>query len=237
MEPIKAIVVTSGGMDSAVLLHKMVKDLGRENVKALSFCYGQRHQRELLFAKRLCKDLKVNWKLADISSIRELLGNSSQTNSKIAVPEGHYEAENMKLTVVPNRNMIMLSIAVGYALSSKFNLVAYGAHAGDHHIYPDCRPEFVDALQGAVDKCDWEKVKIERPFIKITKAQIVGIGLELGVPFQYTYSCYSGKKKPDGCCGTCVERTLAFLENGVKDPALSDKEWWAAVKYAESLKK
>lgn len=212
----KTIVIFSGGLDSTTLLYSL-KEQGRD-LKALSINYGQRHLRELDFAAKTCALLGVEHKTVDLSGLRPLLGGSSQTDSSVPVPEGHYAAENMKLTVVPNRNMLMLSVAAAWAISEKADTIAYAAHAGDHAIYPDCREEFVQALNGALALADWHQVAIERPFVSITKGQIVKVGSLLNVPFNDTWSCYKGEDKHCGACGTCVERREAFLEAGVTDP-------------------
>lgn len=212
----KTILIYSGGLDSTTLLYSL-RAQGRD-LKALSINYGQRHSLELEYAKKVCEELRIEHRIADLSALKPLLGGSSQTDSSVDVPEGHYAAENMKLTVVPNRNMLMLSVAAAWAISEKADTIAYAAHAGDHAIYPDCRPEFVDALNGALALADWHTVQIERPFINTTKGGIVKLGAELGVPFANTWSCYKGKEIHCGRCGTCVERLLAFKEAGVTDP-------------------
>ncbi len=216
MRPTKTVLIYSGGLDSTTLLYQL-KAEGRD-LKALSINYGQRHSLELEYAKKVCAKLGIEHRVADLSALKPLLGGSSQTDSNVDVPEGHYAAENMKLTVVPNRNMLMLSVAAAWAIAEKADTIAYAAHAGDHAIYPDCRPEFVDALNGALALADWHNVQIERPFIDITKGGIVKLGSQLGVPFEETWSCYKGKEVHCGRCGTCVERLLAFKEAGVVDP-------------------
>jgi 7-cyano-7-deazaguanine synthase len=123
----------------------------------------------------------------------------------------------MKQTVVPNRNMIMLAVAIGHAVSLKFDSVAFGAHAGDHAIYPDCRPVFASAMDVVAQLCDWQAIRLLRPFIGYSKADIVRIGHELGVPMQLTWSCYKGGDLHCGKCGTCVERREAFQLAGVSD--------------------
>ena len=195
-------------MDSTVLMF-WLKFLGRD-VHALGINYGQRHNKELQAAQSICQRNGVPFRIADLSALRPLLGGSSQTDDQIAVPEGHYEAENMKLTVVPNRNMIMLSAAAGYAMSIGCDTVAYAAHAGDHAIYPDCRPEFADALDKAIQLADWKKLRLERPFIGYTKTEIGQIGFLLRVPFEDTWSCYKGGDIHCGKCGTCTERREAL---------------------------
>ena len=212
----KSIVVHSGGMDSTVLLYRLV-DEGDE-VKALSIDYGQRHRKEIDCARALAEGLGVEHRVADLRSLTELLGGSALTSPEIEVPEGHYAEENMKATVVPNRNMILLSVAAGWAISSKFGRVAYAAHAGDHAIYPDCRTEFADALDSAIRLADWREVSLHRPFVDLTKADLVKLGADLRVPFEKTWSCYQGQELHCGRCGTCVERREAFYLADVPDP-------------------
>ena len=212
----KSLVVHSGGMDSTVLLHKLVQE--GDEVKALSVNYGQRHSRELDRARALCAELGVEHRVADLSGLSDLLAGSALTSSDIEVPEGHYAEDNMKATVVPNRNMILLSVAAGWAISSKFDRIAYAAHSGDHAIYPDCRNEFAEALDGAIRLADWHEVSLYRPFVDMTKADIVSLGAKFEVPFEKTWSCYKGQDLHCGRCGTCVERREAFYLAGVEDP-------------------
>jgi 7-cyano-7-deazaguanine synthase len=143
---------------------------------------------------------------------------SSQSDPNIAVPHGHYTDESMKQTVVPNRNMLMLSVAVAWAISVKADSVCYGAHAGDRAIYPDCREEFASAFNTAALLADWHQVSLSRPFVDMSKAEIVTLGRTLEVPFGQTWSCYEGGEKHCGLCGTCVERAEAFREAAVEDP-------------------
>jgi 7-cyano-7-deazaguanine synthase len=212
----KVIVITSGGMDSTVLAH-WHRSQG-DTVSALAIDYGQRHRQELFFAAKQAEKLGVPFTQVDLRSLKQVLRGSSQTDDSVAVPHGHYAEENMKVTVVPNRNMILLSVALAQAISLKFDVVSYAAHAGDHAIYPDCRPEFVDAMNGAAKLCDWQHVEIVRPFIHKTKADIVRIGHAIGVDFAKTYSCYEGTQSHCGRCGTCVERKEAFEHAEVFDP-------------------
>lgn len=210
----KTILIYSGGLDSTVLLFHL-RDEGH-GVKALGIDYGQRHRRELDHAQGIASDIGVPFRVADLSPLGPFLAGSSQT-SDLEVPEGHYADESMKLTVVPNRNMLMLSVAIAWAVSTKADAVAYAAHAGDHAIYPDCRPEFAKAMDEAARLCDWSPVELFRPFIGMTKADIVRRGAELAVPFEKTWSCYKGLDAHCGKCGTCVERREAFKVSGVKD--------------------
>lgn len=212
----KAVVIFSGGMDSATLLCKL-KDEGFD-VLALGFNYGQRHVRELEHAKKFAELEGIPYHVVDLSELKFLLKGSSQTDASVPVPHGHYADENMKLTVVPNRNMIMLSIAAGYAISEKAKWIAYAAHAGDHTIYPDCRPVFVDTLNAALGLADWHSVQIMRPFIELTKGEIVMLGDKLDVSYIDTYSCYEGEEVHCGLCGTCTERKEAFAQANVTDP-------------------
>ena len=214
----KSIVVHSGGMDSTVLLYQLAAD--GDEVKTLSIDYGQRHAKEIEYARSLSEGLGVEHRVADLRSLAELLGGSALTSSEIEVPEGHYAEENMKATVVPNRNMILLSVASGWAISSEFDRVAYAAHSGDHAIYPDCRTEFADALDSAIRLADWREVSLYRPFVDLTKADVVKLGAELNVPFESTWSCYKGLELHCGRCGTCVERREAFHLAEVPDPTV-----------------
>jgi 7-cyano-7-deazaguanine synthase len=187
----------------------------------ISFDYGQKHKKELEFAKRAADRLGAVWTLIDLSTtgLTTLLGGSALTDPEILVPDGHYAAESMKVTIVPNRNAIMLAIACAAAESDDAALVGLAVHAGDHFIYPDCRPEFVAAFEAmerlAMDRSD---LRIEAPFLTKTKAQIVQLGVSLGVPFDQTWSCYKGGDVHCGTCGTCVERREAFELAGVRDP-------------------
>lgn len=212
----KVLVILSGGLDSSVLVHHHLS-LGHQ-VMALSFNYGQRHRRELSSAAVLCHALKINHKVFEMPGLGTLLKGSSQTDPNVPVPKGHYTQEVMKVTVVPNRNMIMLAIAVGVGIAHQVDYVSFGAHAGDHAIYPDCRKEFADTLNEAVKICDWHHLELMRPFINLTKADIVTLGAQLKVDFARTWSCYEGKHLHCGQCGTCIERREAFFLAGVTDP-------------------
>lgn len=212
----KIVTLYSGGLDSGVLLYHL-QDEGHE-LHAISIDYGQRHRCELNRAKKVCLERGIAHRVADLSSIQPLLTGSCLTSPEMEVPEGHYTTESMKSTVVPNRNMIFLSIATGYALSIQAGQVAYAAHSGDHTIYPDCRIEFAKTMARAIRLADWESVQLILPFGNWTKADIVRRGAELQVPFIQTWSCYKGGETHCGRCGTCVERREAFERSGVEDP-------------------
>lgn len=209
-----AVVVISGGMDSATLLYHYLKQ--DYEVYAISFDYGQRHSKEIIHAAVLCSHLKIKHKIITLP-IGDILTGSSQTDKTIEVPEGHYADENMKKTVVPNRNMVMLAIAGSWCVSLKGDVVAYGAHAGDHTIYPDCRDTFVHPMQEAFKNCDWHGVALEAPFLELSKGDIARVGHELGVPFELTWTCYKGEDKHCGKCGACQERKEAFTLAGIED--------------------
>ena len=211
----KVVVIYSGGMDSFTVLNRALHD-GKE-VYALTFDYGQRHVKEIEYASTVCQSLDVNHKVIDISAINQLLAGSSLTDD-IDIPEGHYEAESMKSTVVPNRNMILLSLAVGYAVSVGASQVYYGAHSGDHAIYPDCRPEFVMKMNEVCKIANYESVEIFSPYLTVTKSDILTDGLRMGLKYDNTWTCYNGREKACGQCGACQERLEAFSENNVTDP-------------------
>lgn len=213
----KGIVIISGGLDSTTLLYWVLKH-GYEP-HALSFDYGQRHKKELDFARKTCGKLGVYHKIVDLGSIQELLKGSALTSESVEVPEEHYSHESQKITIVPNRNAIMLNIAIGYAVSIGADEVFYAAHYNDRTIYPDCRWEFVESIKISAKLAnDNPRLKIVAPFVHKTKAEIVKIGSELGVPFEDTWSCYKGNEKACGVCGTCRERIEAFQLNKLRDP-------------------
>lgn len=196
-------------MDSVTLLHLLAQ--AGHQLEALSFDYGQRHKKELAFAKQNCDMLGVNHRVVDLTSITPLISNSSLTGSA-DVPDGHYTDESMKITVVPNRNMIMLSVAIGYAENLDFEQVAIGNHAGDHAIYPDCRTEFVTALSEAAQLGTYNNIRLLPVFTDISKSDIAAIGNAIGVDYDLTWSCYKGGDTHCGTCGTCVERLEALDE-------------------------
>jgi 7-cyano-7-deazaguanine synthase len=218
---VKAVAIVSGGLDSVTLAHSLAQEASRLHL--ISFDYGQKHKRELEYAKRAADRLGAVWTLIDLSAagLGAVLVGSALTDSAIAVPDGHYAAESMKVTIVPNRNAIMLAIACAAAKSDGAAVVGLAVHAGDHFIYPDCRPEFVAAFEAmerlAMDEPD---LRIEAPFLTKTKAEIVHLGASLGVPFGQTWSCYKGGELHCGTCGTCVERREAFELAGVEDPTI-----------------
>ncbi|WP_221798989.1 7-cyano-7-deazaguanine synthase QueC [Oceanobacter mangrovi] len=211
----KAVVIYSGGMDSFTILHKAHKE-GYE-LYPLTFDYGQKHSKEIRFASSVCEELKLPHRIIDITAINQLLQSSSLTSS-IDIPEGHYEDENMKSTMVPNRNMILLSLAIGYAVDIGASKVFYGAHSGDHAIYPDCRPEFVHAMNDVAKIANYQAVEIVTPYLTSDKIGILKDGLAMGLDYGKSWTCYNGREKACGKCGSCVERLEAFELNGTTDP-------------------
>lgn len=216
----KVILILSGGLDSTTLLYWLLNK--KYKVKCISFLYGQKHSKEVEVAKQTCKKLKVEHKIINLDALKDIL-SSNLTSSTKKIPEGHYESKNMEQTVVPNRNMIMLSMAIGWAISCKYDNVAYGAHGGDHVIYFDCRKIFVDKLRELAKVVDVIPVKIITPFLLRDKSYIVSMGNRLGVDYSKTWTCYNGRKKACGKCGSCRERLEAFEKNGLVDPLEYEK--------------
>lgn len=204
-------------MDSTTLLYHLL-DLKHE-VKCISFDYGQRHVRELEQAKKTCAKLGVEHKIVDMAFMRDIASNSSLTGD-IATPHGHYAAENMKLTVVPNRNMIMASIAIGWAVNLEYDAVALGVHAGDHEIYFDCRPLFIHSLKQIAQVANFKSIDILSPLLFMDKGDIAIRGKELNVDYSLSHTCYEGTEVPCGLCGACQERREAMAKAGLLDPLI-----------------
>ena len=213
----KTVLVYSGGMDSTTLLYQLVaQSRSKAGIKrgdevcAISFNYGQRHDKELVCAAKICKKMGVPHRVVDVRSINALMSGSALTSKNIKVPHGHYESQNMKSTVVPNRNMVFVSLATAHAVSLKFDRIALAVHSGDHAIYPDCRPEFIKKVDAVTRIANYESVRVYAPFLNKSKTDIAQIGRRLGVPFDETWTCYEGGAKPCGKCGSCVEREEAL---------------------------
>ncbi len=219
MRRIAAIV--SGGLDSVTLAHCAALPPDKLEL-VISFDYGQRHRRELEFAEECAERLGARWLLVDLTSVTEHLRGSSLTDLSVDVPNGHYTEEAMRKTVVPNRNAMMLSIAFGIAAAHDCNTVAAAIHAGDHFIYPDCRPAFAEnfaRMQRTALEGMWD-VDLYTPFIDKPKSEIFAQAVKLGVPIQYTWSCYNGGEYHCGTCATCVERREAAFLAGATDPTV-----------------
>lgn len=211
----KVVVIYSGGMDSFTLLHR-ARAAGHE-VLALSFDYGQRHICELEYARAVCRSLAIPHRVVDITGLGGLLAGSALTDD-VPVPEGHYEEDSMKATVVPNRNMILLSLATGYAVSEGAQAVWFGAHGGDHAIYPDCRPAFVEKMDAVCRVANYEPVRVEAPYLRMDKGEILAEGLTMGLDYSQSWTCYNGREAACGRCSSCVERLEAFAAHGISDP-------------------
>ena len=215
-----AVIILSGGVDSTTLLYDSLRK-GYE-VECLTFIYGQKHGREVDSARRVAGRVNAPHKVIDLSPLGEILSGSALTDADIDIPEVPETAEHydtLKTTIVPNRNAIFLSIAVGYAVSRGADNVFFGAHHSDRGVYPDCREEFVESFQTSERLATANPdLNILAPFVNMDKADIVKLGTELGVPFGETWSCYKGGHVHCGVCSSCRERKRAFLDAGVTDP-------------------
>ena len=208
-----ALMVLSGGVDSVTMLHEYADTIAL----AVNFHYGSNHnEREAECARLHCRQLGIELVEINLAFMGEYF-HSSLLDGADAIPDGHYADENMRSTVVPFRNGIMLAVAAGLAESRGLTEVYIANHAGDHSIYPDCRPEFIDAMAGAVSAGTYEDVKIMAPYTYLDKVEIVRHGRRLGIDYSTTYSCYKGGAKHCGTCGTCVERREAMAAAGVTD--------------------
>lgn len=211
-----SVIILSGGMDSVTLLHYRKDRIAL----AVSFDYGANHNaREIECAREQCRMLGIDHLVIPLSFMGEYF-KSSLLSGADDIPEGHYADSNMKSTVVPFRNGIMLAVACGLAESRGLKHVMMANHGGDHAIYPDCRPGFVRAMGAAMREGTYEGVTLDADFTDITKADIARLGARLGVDYSKTYSCYKGGEKHCGKCGTCVERREAFSEAGIDDPTI-----------------
>lgn len=214
----KVVVLCSGGMDSVTALYWARRE--HDVVAALSFDYGAKHNhREIPMAAEHAAARGVRHEVVQLDFVNRLF-TSNLLQSGGAVPDGHYAAENMKQTVVPFRNAIMLSIACGFAESIGGEGLVIAAHSGDHTIYPDCREDFMEAMADAMSYGTYARIQLLRPFIGMHKGGIASEGARLGVDFSRTWSCYKGGELHCGTCGTCVERREAFAQAGLPDPTV-----------------
>lgn len=231
------IVIYSGGMDSFTLLHwvnrfkahpyQTATELSEveHRIFALSFNYGQRHIKELQCAAKVCKEANLPHRVIELGALYSIAKGSALTDPEVDVPHGHYAAESMKKTVVPGRNTVMLAMALAYAEGLDPHATAavyYGAHAGDHAIYPDCRPPFVNAMTDTFYNASDGRVELVVPFLMISKSDILAEGLKrMGLPasaYANTWTCYEGRERPCGLCGACNERAEAFADCKAIDP-------------------
>jgi 7-cyano-7-deazaguanine synthase len=211
----KIVVVYSGGLDSFTLLNQAIEK--SHSISTISFDYGQKHKKELKFVKKFCLQESLEHQIIDVSGINVLFRGSSLTDD-LEIPKGHYEDESMQSTVVPNRNMILISMALGYAVTKEATEVWFGAHSGDHAIYPDCRPEFLEKMDAVARISNYSPISVKAPYINLSKDEILAIGLALGLDYQLTWTCYEGQEKACGTCGACHERLEAFKNNNAVDP-------------------
>lgn len=223
----KALVLFSGGVDSTTALALAVSRYGKENVIALSVSYGQKHTKEIECARKIAAYYGVEQLYLDLAKIFQYSNCSLLQQSTEDIPEESYAEQIEKTggtapvsTYVPFRNGLFLASAASIALSRECEVIFYGAHADDAAgcAYPDCSGVFNDAMNAAIYEGSGRQLHIEAPFVSWSKAQVVKLGLELGVPYELTWSCYAGGEVPCGKCGTCIDRARAFEENGVKDP-------------------
>ena len=218
MDSEKILLICSGGMDSTVALYEMIKIYGVDKIGVLSFDYGSKHnKKELDCIKKTTNELKVNHTIINLDFIKDHF-KSNLLEGQGDIPEGHYEDENMKQTVVPFRNGIMLAIAAGYAESHGYDIIVLGNHKGDHAIYPDCRISFIKSMNEAIVEGTYNNVRIYSPYCNMSKSDIASVGDTLDVNWKNTWSCYKGKDKHCGKCTTCIERKEAFMEAGLNDP-------------------
>ncbi|MCQ2195403.1 MAG: 7-cyano-7-deazaguanine synthase QueC [Paludibacteraceae bacterium] len=214
-----SVIIVSGGMDSTVLLYEYQDRIAL----AVSFHYGSNHNdKEIPFAKKHCEKLGIKHITIPLQFMKEYF-HSSLLEGADAIPEGNYDDENMKSTVVPFRNGIMLSIAAGLAENYGLKHVMMANHGGDHTIYPDCRPEFVQGMSNAIAAGTYDGITLVAPYTNITKTDIAAKGKELGIDFSETWSCYKGGEIHCGKCGTCTERKEALAQAGIEDNTIYEQ--------------
>jgi 7-cyano-7-deazaguanine synthase len=218
VDPFTAVVVLSGGMDSTTLMAHY--SALRYRLIAVTVDYGQRHSKEIASARAVAAYYDARHHVVDLSGFGSVLSGSALTDDSVQVPDGHYAEQSMRATVVPNRNAVLASVAVSVAVAQRAGTVALGMHAGDHFIYPDCRPAFLQALGELVVVANegFPTPAVQAPFITWSKADIAAHGTRLDAPLALSWSCYKGGERHCGTCGTCYERREAFREAGLADP-------------------
>jgi len=221
-----ATLIFSGGLDSTTLLYKMIQE-GYDHIHALSFDYGQRHKRELEAAKAVLqraredRGVEIAHEIVDLTAVFSPIAGTGHSllDDSVPVPEGEYSEDVSPSTIVPGRNLLFLAVGASYSEAHNIPEIYYGAHANDSLVYPDCREDFILAAEDVIEKSTaWSPVRLKAPFKQMTKAEIVGLGLKLGTPYELTWSCYEGGERPCGKCPTCVERAEAFCANSAEDP-------------------
>ncbi|MCI6160519.1 MAG: 7-cyano-7-deazaguanine synthase QueC [Prevotellaceae bacterium] len=214
-----SLLIVSGGMDSITMLYEYKERIA----VGISFDYGANHNaKEIPFARMHCERLGIRHISIDLGFVSDHFKSSLLSGAE-AIPEGHYSAENMKSTVVPFRNGIMLSIACGIAESQRLKYVMIANHGGDHVIYPDCRPSFISAMSAAISAGTFANLEILAPYTHLTKGEIALHGKEIGIDYAETWSCYKGSDKHCGKCGTCVERQEALAYAGIEDTTVYEE--------------
>ena len=209
-----SVIIVSGGMDSVTMLY----DYQEKISLAVTFDYGSKHNaKEISFAKLHCQRLGIEHLIIPLDFMGQYF-KSSLLKGGEDIPEGHYADENMKSTVVPFRDGIMLAVAAGLTEGRSLKYVMMANHSGDHSIYPDCRPQFVDAMSSAISAGTYEGVTLLAPYTNITKGEIAKRGKKLGIDYSETWSCYKGGNLHCGKCGTCIERKEALRDAGIEDP-------------------
>ena len=224
----KALVLLSGGIDSTTCLALAVSKYTTKNVIALSITYGQKHNKELQKAMEVAKYYNIEHYTLNLEEIFKFSNCSLLKHSNEEIPLKSYSEQIQSTnggpvsTYVPFRNGLFLSSAASFALSENCDIIYYGAHSDDSagNAYPDCSEKFNNAMNEAIYEGSGKKLKIEAPFVKMNKADVIKLGIELKVPYQLTWSCYIGDEKPCGKCGTCIDRENAFKENNILDPIL-----------------
>ena len=214
------VIVLSGGMDSVTMLYEFFSDIAL----AVTFNYGSNHNaREIECARLHCERLGIEHIVIPLEFMKQYFASSLLDGAE-AIPEGNYDDENMKSTVVPFRNGIMLAIACGIAESNGLKRVMIANHSGDHSIYPDCRPAFVDAMSAAMKAGTYEGIEVYSPYCNIDKTEIARHGKALGIDYRETYSCYKGRETHCGTCGTCTERREALRLAGIDDKTIYESD-------------
>ncbi|MFN8769786.1 MAG: 7-cyano-7-deazaguanine synthase QueC [Neisseriaceae bacterium] len=219
----KAVLILSGGLDSTTLGY-MLRDQGYKDLICITFNYGQKQQIEIEYAKRAVKKLHAKHHIIDITFMKEFLKGSGLTDDSVAVPHGEYTKENMQVTVVPNRNTMLLSIAWSIACVEGADVLAYGAQCGDHYLYPDTRPDYFSAINLALrlgtEDCRKDNLELIAPLLKKSKDEVVKLGHLLQVPFEDTWSCYEAGDIHCGLCGACYNRKHGFIDSNIPDPTI-----------------
>ncbi len=224
----RALILSSGGIDSTTCLALAIEKYGRENVTALAITYGQKHAKEIEASEKVADYYGVEHIIMDLSAVYRYSDCSLLNGSDTEIPHESYADQIGRTggspvsTYVPFRNGLFLSAAAGAALSKDCGVIYYGAHSDDAagNAYPDCSEDFVEAMGSAIRIGSGGQLVLEAPFVRWNKARVVKEGLRLGAPYELTWSCYEGGEKPCGVCGTCRDRAEAFRLNGVEDPAL-----------------